>query len=307
MILDGSLAVKIASAQYPIDLFENINQWKNKTEQWVKSAASAGARYLLFPEYGSMELTSLLNEDQRKNLKLQSLNLKSFLPEFIDNFEKLAQKYECYIIAPSFPVWQSEQLTTNRVHVFSPSGNSGYQDKLFMTRFEEEDWGVQAGKSQIKIFKTADFKFSISTCFDVEFSFPALAAAHSGAEVLFVPSCTETLKGANRVHIGARARALENQMYVVVSQTVGEALWSPSVDINSGYAAFYSTPDVGFNDDGIITSGQLNAVTWIYAELRLSHLQKVRNSGAVFNYKKHQDFFKANKAHLQYEITEVSL
>lgn len=302
-----SLSVKIASAQYPIDFFKNIEEWEIKTTQWVERAVDSGAKYLLFPEYGSMELTSLLSEAQRQDLKSQAQNLKAFMPFFVGAFRQLAQKHKCYIVAPSIPIFESETQTTNRVYVFSPSGKQNFQDKLFMTRFEDEDWGVNSGAQEIKIFETPDFRFSISTCFDVEFAFPALAAAHNGAEVLFVPSCTETLKGANRVHIGARARALENQMYVVVAQTVGEAKWSPAVDLNNGYAAFYSTPDVGFNDDGIITSGELNAVKWIYADLRLSHLQKVRTSGAVFNFKKHQEFLNANKAAFHYEITKVSL
>lgn len=302
-----SLSVKIASAQYPIDFFKNVEEWKIKTTLWVKQAVDQGASYLLFPEYGAMELTSLLSESQRQDLKSQAQNLKAFLPFFFETFQELAQKHKCYIVAPSFPVYESEKLTTNRVYVFSASGKHSFQDKLFMTRFEDEDWGVNSGAQEIKIFETPDFKFSISTCFDVEFAFPAMAAAQNGSEFLFVPSCTETLKGANRVHIGARARALENQMYVVVAQTVGGAKWSPAVDINNGFAAFYSTPDIGFNDDGIITSGQLNEVTWIYADLRVSHLAKVRTSGAVFNYKKHQEFLNANKAILHYEIKKVSL
>jgi len=44
---------------------------------------------------------------------------------------------------------------------------------------------------------------------------------------------------------------------------------------------------VGFPDDGIIQKGEPNHPGWIYAELRMSHLQKVRDLGAVFNFKSH--------------------
>lgn len=301
----SSLSVKVATALYPIDFFNSFSEWQNKTEKWVKEAADQGAKYLLFPEYGSMELTSLLDEEVRQNLSAQSEALLKYWPDFNQTFQNLAQKYQVYIIAPSFPVYHSEEHTTNRVGVFSPQGQYDFQDKLFMTRFEDEEWNVQASAPEVKVFKTADLSFSISTCFDIEFAFPALAAAHAGAEIVFVPSCTETTKGAHRVHIGARARALENQIYTVVSQTIGEATWSPAVDLNNGFAAIYSTADVGFTDDGVVAASAWNQSAWLYAELRLSHLSRVRSSGAVLNFKRHQEFLQ-DKAEV-YRIIEVKL
>lgn len=289
-------SVRVASAQYPIDFFTTFSDWQIKIEKWTADAVQNGAEILLFPEYGMMELTSLFSEEERRNLKKQAFLLKEYLDDFLKTFKDLAVKYGVYIIAPSFPVYHSENLTTNRVHVFSKKGTVEFQDKFYMTRFESEDWNIKAGLPLIKVFHTERFNFSISTCFDVEFSFPAMAAAQSGAHIVFSPSCTETLKGANRVHIGARARGLENQIYVVVSQTIGEAKWSPAVDLNYGYAGFYCTPDVGFSDDGIICLGEHNQPKWLIQDLRISHLNKVRSSGAVLNYKTHENIFKSIKS-----------
>lgn len=282
-----SLNVIVASAQYPLDFFKNIHEWQEKTRQWVEKAVNAQAQILLFPEYGSMEITSLFSESDRQDLKSQAQNFLLYIDQFKATYAHLSQKHGVYIVAPSLPFFQSENVTTNRVFVFAPNGKIEFQDKFFMTRFEDEEWSVNAGEKVIKVFDTKKFKFSISTCFDVEFSFPALAASQAGAQIIFAPSCTETIKGANRVHIGARARALENQNYVVVSQTIGEAKWSPAVDINYGYAGFYTTPDVGFPDDGILQIGEANQPGWIIQSLRLSHIDRVRSSGAVFNYKQH--------------------
>ena len=74
----------------------------------------------------------------------------------------------------------------------------------------------------------------------------------------------------------------------MVSQTVGEAKWSPAVDINYGYAGFYATPDVGFPDDGVIQIGEANKSGWVIQSLRLSHIERVRSSGAVLNFKNHE-------------------
>lgn len=287
--------IRVATAQYPITFFREEAEFYTKTEAWVREAVFLGASYLLFPEYGAMELTSLMPEAGRADLKSQARGLHPFVEPFLKHFGQLAKKHQCYIIAPSLPFYHNEQLTTNRVHIFSPTGQCEYQDKIFMTRFEDEEWGVQSGEPEIKIFETEKLKFSIATCFDVEFAFPALAAAQNGAQVLFVPSCTETARGANRVHIGARARALENQMYVVVSQTVGAASWSPAVDENSGFAAVYATPDTGFSEDGIVSVGAWNKEQWLTADLNLQLIENVRTEGRVFNFKSHKDLINQGK------------
>lgn len=280
--------VKIAALQYPISFLNSFEDWQKKTESWVKNSTIKGAQVILFPEYGSMELTSLLSEDERKNLKAQAHSLKPFLEKFILTFQTLSEKYNCSIIAPSIPVFHSEKWTTNRVYVFAPHKKMGYQDKFFMTRFEDEEWGVHPAEKTLKIFQTSNFKFSISTCFDIEFAWPTCVAAQAGVEVVFVPSCTETMKGANRVHIGARARALENQIYTVVSQTVGNADWSPAVDLNCGYAAVYATPDLGFSEDGVVAKGHANQEEILMADLDLKLINNVRQNGSVLNYKHHQ-------------------
>lgn len=292
-----SLNVTVASAQYPLDFFTSIDQWKEKTRNWVEKAVEAKAQFLLFPEYGAMEITSLFYEDERADLKSQAKKFLLYIDDFKKTFSELSKKHNVHIIASSLPFYHSETLTTNRVFVFAPNGEIEFQDKLFMTRFEDEEWNVQAGERGIKVFDTGFVKFAIATCFDVEFSFPALAASHAGAQIIFAPSCTETVKGAHRVHLGARARALENQNYLVVSQTIGEAKWSPAVDINYGYAGFYATPDVGFPDDGILQVGEANKPGWITQSLRLSHIGRVRNSGAVFNFKQHLPLVKALPIH----------
>lgn len=284
--------VKIALAQYPITFHKSLPDWEKHVEKWIGEAAKEKAQFILFPEYGAMELTSLLTADERIDLKTQSKNLKKYLEPFIEFYEKQAVQHKVWIIAPSFPLLLENGKTVNRAYVFSPNGQEGFQDKIYMTRFEDEDWNIQSGATELKIFKSPWFDFSIAICFDTEFAEPAIKAAHRGAKVLFAPSCTETLRGLHRVHVGARARALENQMYVAVAQTVGNAQWSPAVDINNGQAAVYGPPDLGFPEDGIIAVGELNQPSWLYSEIDVSLVDQVRTQGAVLNYKKHKQILK---------------
>lgn len=277
------MEVTIALAQYPITFHNSPEAWKAHTEKWVADACSQGAQILTFPEYGSMELTSLFPEGVRNDLKLQIDRMQELLPYFIDSFRELAEKYRCVIVAPSFPVDLGDK-TVNRCFVFA--GNTyAFQDKHFMTRFEDESWGISGSDGALRVFDTRFGKFGVQICFDIEFPIGGHLLAEAGADFILVPSCTETLKGATRVHIGARARAMEQQLYTGVAQTIDEALWSPAVDINYGYTAFYASPDGDFNDEGILATEKAQTSGWLIRTLDLSKNKEIRENGQVLNFK----------------------
>lgn len=150
-----------------------------------------------------------------------------------------------------------------------------------MTRFERESWTI-AGGPELKVFDAPFGRFAISICYDIEFPLIARALSEAGADLILVPSCTDTLAGAHRVQVGARARALENQIYVATSPTVGDVEWSPAVDVNTGWASVLSTPDRGFPDDGVIAKGELNRPGWIHASLDFDLLRRAREDSQVF-------------------------
>ncbi|MCE8472812.1 amidohydrolase, partial [Rhodovulum sulfidophilum] len=126
------------------------------------------------------------------------------------------------------------------------------------------DWNVHPG-GPLALFDTALGRIGVLICYDCEFPLLARALVEAGAEILLVPSCTDTLAGYWRVRIGAMARALEGQCVVVQSPTLGEAPWCPAVDVNIGAAAIYGPPDTGFPSTGILAEGALNAPGWVHA------------------------------------------
>lgn len=209
--------------------------------------------------------------------------LAHFLPQIQGTFRGLAAQLKVTIVAPSIPLMAAGKLV-NRVFVFSPNGTIAYQDKWFITPFEKADLGVVSGDKVLTVFETAKGNFGIQICYDGEFSLGSSVLAQSGADIILVPSCTETIQGATRVHVGARARALENQCYTMVSQTIGDAPFSQVVDINYGYCGAYSTPDIGFPEEGIFQVSTPQQGTWLTQEFDLSLLATVRAQGAVRNY-----------------------
>lgn len=286
--------VKLGLAQYPISQHTSFESWKTYIEKWIQDAVSWGCDLLVFPEYGSVELTSFAPDHVKKDLRAQIQFLSELNLKFVEVFKNLSRQYSVFIVAPSIPFFVVEKgKTVNRCYIFSRSGEFDYQDKLFMTRFEDEDWGISSSEAIVgefvqKVFETEVGNLAISICFDVEFSEPSFSAALAGADLVIAPSCTETLKGCNRVHIGARARALENQFYVAVSQTIGDAAWSIATDLNIGFAAVYSTPDLNFTDDGTVAKGVLNRPGWLQTSIVLDEIKKVREKGSVFNFQRRQ-------------------
>lgn len=274
----------VATAQYPVEHLEDWSAYERKLDRWVSEAAHHGARMLLFPEYYSMELASLFGEAVCRSLPEQLEAMQGLLPRFLHLQELLAARYAVHIVAGSFPVAQDGGGYCNRSYLVRPDGQLEWQDKLQMTRFENEQWFISAGQ-ELKVFDTEFGTVGIAICYDVEFPLFARAQAEAGAGLILVPSCTDSVAGWNRVRLGARARAMENQLYVVHSPTVGDAPWSEAIDVNVGSAGVYGPVDRGFPDDGVLAEGVLNAAQWVYAELDLVALETVRADGQVFNFR----------------------
>ena len=290
----------IASANYPITEHATFDDWREHVERWIIDAVNQNAGLLLFPEYGAMELVSIFSDEIRNDLRRQVIELDSLKEKFCDVFSALAKKYNVIIVAPSIPVIE-EDKNVNRVHVFSSKGLLGFQDKFFMTRFENEEWGIQSGVKNLTLFEADWGTFGIQICYDIEFSLGSRLLSENGVSLILAPSCTETIRGATRVHIGARARAMENQVYTIVSQTIGDALWSPAVDINYGFAAFYATPDKDMPEEGILSTLPPQKAGWLIQELDFTKIENVRTDGQVFNFADHQHLqmsFKNEEIHI---------
>ena len=151
--------------------------------------------------------------------------------------QDLAASHNVHILVGSGPVRRGDGRYVNAAQLVTPAGGIGEQEKRIMTPFER-DWGISPG-GPTRVFDTALGRIGVAICYDSEFPLLVRAMAEAGAEMILVPSCTERVSGFHRVRTGARARALENQIAAVMSPTVGDALWSPAVDRNTGAAGIF--------------------------------------------------------------------
>ncbi len=274
----------VAAAQYPIDCLADWAAYAAKLSAWVEQAVGGGAALLVFPEYGAMELASL-DPATMGDLAGSIDTVSALLPQVDALHARLAQAHGVHILAASAPRRTADGQVRNTARLFAPSGAKASQDKLIMTRFEREEWFITGGE-RLRVFDTALGRLAVVICYDSEFPLLARAAVEAGAQVLLVPSCTDTLHGYWRVRLGSQARALEGQCYAIQSPTVGEAAWSPAVDVNRGAAGVYGPPDAapaggGMPADGVLALGEEGAGQWVFATIDTAHVDALRTDGGV--------------------------
>ena len=275
--------LKVAALAYPVGEPRDFAEFESKVRAQAAEAAAAGARFLVWPEYFSLELAALFDESVRGSLRRQLAAMQDLAPGVRRLFAALAREHAVTLVAGSMPVATEQGRYRNRSYVYFPDGAEDFQDKRMMTRFETELWRVEAGDA-LRVFRTDWGVFGVNVCYECEFPLAARRQAESGMRVLAVPSCTDTRAGDHRVRIGARARAMENQIFAVRAPLVGEASWSRAIDSNLGVASIYTPVDRGFPDDGVAAESAPEAGGWVYAEVDLARIEFIRKHGQVRNY-----------------------
>lgn len=274
-------AVRLAVSQYRVERLASVAAWAAKQQRLLDAAE--GAELLLFPEYASLELTGTLPDAEAGDLAAALAAMQGFGADFVDFYAREATQRGVTIVAPSIPWPLDDGRVVNRVWMLRPNRTPAWIDKLTMTRFEAESWGIAAGERNA-VFDTPVGRVGVLICYDSEFPLLARAQVEAGARLLLVPSCTDSEAGYQRVRVGCRARALEQQCVVAQSPLTGTAPWSPAIDVSIGRAAVYGPPDRGFPDDGVIAEAS-DSADWLIVEVDLDAVDAVRRDGQVLNHR----------------------
>jgi predicted amidohydrolase len=275
--------IRVAAWQYPIESLASFDAWRAKLDDTVASAAREGAELLVMPEYASMELTSLLAEAEQATLDAQLAAIQALRDPYLNALAYASRTHVVTIVGGSFPE-RVDREYRNRLRVFAPSGEAILVEKLQMTRFERERWGITGGAAQ-PVIELGPLRLGVAICYDSEFPLIVRRLVDAGANVIAVPSCTDGLAGYHRVRVACAARALENQCYVVQAPTVGLAPWSIAVDENVGAAGVFAPCDRGFPDDGVVALGTLDQPHVLFANLDLARVDEVRRDGQVLGHR----------------------
>lgn len=267
---------RVSAVQYQLHTIQSFEEFAAQCEHYIKTAEEFGAEFVLFPELFTTQLLSIGNG---KGQSLSINELPSFTEKYRELFSELAKQTKMYIIGGTHVTEKNGKLY-NTAHLFYPDGRIGEQSKLHVTPTEKKEWNMAEGDS-FHIFETDRGKIAILTCYDIEFPEIVRVAKAKGADVIFCPSCTDDRHAFHRIRYTSHARAIENQVYVVVTGTIGSL---PTVDFmrsNFGQAAIISPNDIPFPPAGIVAEGVFNDDMIITADLDLNLLYQVRDHGSV--------------------------
>jgi predicted amidohydrolase/GNAT superfamily N-acetyltransferase len=268
--------VRIAAVQYLLRPIPNFEAFVSQVEFFVRSAKEYHAHFILFPEFFTMQLLSYINEPAPA---LAVRRLARLAPEYEALFIRLAQETGIYIIGGTHPVFQRGKIF-NAAHLFTPNGRVFRQKKVHLTSTESGPYQLSRGHG-LYVYHTDFGNIAILVCYDVEFPEVARVMSEAGAEILFVPSCTDGREGFCRVRYCSQARAIENQVYVAMTGTVGNLPLVPYMATNYGQAAILTPSDYFFARDGIAAEGTINQEQMIFADVDLDLLDEQRVNGSV--------------------------
>jgi len=270
------MKLRVSAVQYHLHTINSFEEFAKRVEHYIKTAEEFGAEFVLFPEFFT---TQLLSIGDQNGLPLSIQHLPDFTEKYCALFIDLAKKKGLHIIGGTHVTRKGDRLY-NVAHLFYPDGRVVEQPKLHITPTEVKEWNMSPG-DDLRVFETEKGTIAILTCYDIEFPEIVRMAKARGADIIFCPSCTDDRHGFHRVRYTCHARAIENQVYVVNTGTVGSL---PTVDFmraNFGQAAIITPNDIPFPPRGILAEGEINDDMVITADLDLELLYQVRERGSV--------------------------
>lgn len=290
----ASFPVRICVIQYQMRVIKTFEDFAHQCEFFVDIASDYKSDFALFPEIFTLQLVSLVPHE-RPGLAVRKLAAE-FTPQYLDLFHRLAIRYNINIIGGSHFTQEENGDLFNVSYLFKRDGAIASQYKLHIPPNERRWWGVKPGK-ELHVFKTDRGEIAILNGYDVEFPELGRLATEKGAEIIFVPFCTGERQSYLRVRTCARARAIENQIYVALAGTVGNLPSVENVDINYAQSGIFTPSDFAFARDGIAGECQENSETVVVADVDLEVLRRHRLSGTVQNWK--------DRRHDLYKIVEI--
>jgi predicted amidohydrolase len=278
--------MRLAALAWPVEPTRSVAAFAEKLDRLLAEAPATDLA--LMPEYACVELGTALAGTPAPDAAQELTALVAHAEPILASMREAARRHRLWLAPGTLPMEDRGRIV-NRAPLITPEGRVAFQEKRIMTRFEKEDWGVSAGAPP-QVFDTDWGRIGIAICYDAEFPKLARAQVEAGAWLVLIPSCTDTAQGAERVRLGARARAMENQCFTAVAPTVGLLPGSAALDANHGIAGIYGPVDRGFPEDGVLLEGEPDRPGWITARLDPAELSRVREAGAV---RHHRDWPRA--------------
>lgn len=274
-------SVRVSAVQYWMRKIDGFDGFAQQIRYFVDVAAAYGSDFVVFPELLTAQLMSFIDV----KTPLEAIRrLTGYTDELDSLFVELSREFQIAIIGGTHPMEVAAPSGGTHIEnvctLYLPDGSRQRQPKIHITPNERESWGIQGG-STLRVFDTPKARVGILICYDSEFPEAARYLADQGAEVIFVPFCTDDRQAYLRVRYCCQARAVENQVYVVMAGTVGNLPDVENMDIQYAQSAVLSPSDFNFARDGIVAEASVNSEMVITTDLDFEAVDRAISGGSV--------------------------
>ncbi len=158
------------------------------------------------------------------------INADTIPGKFTDFFAEKARKHHFWLNCGSMieKIPGNEKQVYNTSVVFNPEGEIVAKYRKIHMYDVEIPGGVSFKESnthkrgnEIVAFETEYGKMGLTICYDMRFPELYRALALMGAKVIFVPACYTMFTGKDHWEVIMRARAIENQCYIIATDQIG--------------------------------------------------------------------------------------
>jgi len=234
-----------------------------KAETFVHLAAERGAALVVLPEVFSW----------RGPRTEEPAQVESVPGPTSERLGKLAHRHHLYLLAGSFLEKTDESRSYNTSLFLGPQGETlAHYRKIHLfdvdipgqVRVKESD--TKKPGQAVVACETSLGVFGLSVCYDLRFPELYRGLADKGAEVIFVPPAFTFPPGAAHSEPLLRARAIENQAYVIAPNQIGKNA--------HGFADYGNSMII--DPWGKVIARAADRECFITAEIDRDYLEKVR-------------------------------
>lgn len=216
MVTDTSINVAAVQLVSSTRIDDNLNA----AAHWIKAATLRGAQLVLLPEY-----FCIMGQRDTDKLEHKELVGKGPLQEFL---AAQACDHGIWLIGGTVPVAiNGNERIFNTCFVYGPDGQQRARyDKIHLFGFDNgkdffsEADTIQAGRNLPVTFQSPCGPTGLSICYDLRF--PELYRALGSVNLIVVPSAFTYTTGKAHWETLLRARAIENQCYVLAAAQGGK-------------------------------------------------------------------------------------